>query len=52
MPISTRIFWAVILVAMDLMVFLAPLTAGVMVYVLIARPAWFKRFVDDLYAGT
>lgn len=46
---TERILWAVLILAIDLVAFVIPLTAFVAVYVLLARPAWFKGFVSKLY---
>jgi len=37
------------LIAADLLFFMVPVVPVVAAYVLLARPAWFKDFVDDLY---
>jgi hypothetical protein len=52
--ISERKIWliAAALIAADLALFMVPVVPFVVAYVLIARPPWFKDFVDDLYDGT
>jgi hypothetical protein len=49
---STRTVWliAVGLIAADLLFFMVPIVPVAAAYVLLVRPAWFKDFVDDLYA--
>ncbi|MFO8099104.1 MAG: hypothetical protein R6T83_05700 [Salinibacter sp.] len=38
------------LIAVDLLFVMVPILPVAAVYVLLARPPWFKAFVDDLYA--
>jgi hypothetical protein len=40
---------AIAIIAVDLLVFVVPVVPLVAVYILLARPRWFKQFVDDLY---
>ena len=49
---STRTVWLIAagLIAADLLFFMVPVVPFAAAYVLLARPAWFKDFVDDLYA--
>ena len=49
---SPRTVWliAAALIAVDLLFFMVPIVPFAAAYVLLARPAWFKDFVDDLYA--
>jgi len=42
-------FIAIGLIVVDLALFMVPVVPLVAAYVLIARPPWFKSFVDDLY---
>jgi hypothetical protein len=48
---SERTIWliAVGLIVFDLAVFMVPVVPVLAAYVLVARPPWFKTFVDDLY---
>jgi hypothetical protein len=48
---TDRILLAAAVVAVDLLLFVLPLTGLLAAWILIARPPWFRRFVDDLYAG-
>jgi hypothetical protein len=48
---TNRILWAVAIVAVDSLIFLLPLAASVAAYVLIARPAWFKEWVLQVYGA-
>jgi len=49
--ISERQIWliAIGLIAVDLAFFMVPIVPVLAAYVLIARPPWFKTFVDDVY---
>lgn len=46
---STRIQLAVIVLLADFLVFFLPLGAALLAFVLIARPAWFIRLVNQVY---
>ncbi len=48
---SDRWLIAIALVLIDLFIFVAPLTGLFAAWVLIARPAWFRRWVDELYSS-
>jgi hypothetical protein len=37
------------IIVFDLVVFMVPIVPLVAAYVLIARPPWFKEFIDDVY---
>jgi hypothetical protein len=52
--ISEQTIWliAVGLIVFDLVVFMVPVVPVLAAYVLVARPPWFKTFVDDLYDGS
>jgi hypothetical protein len=39
-------------ILLDIAVFMVPIVPFVVAYVLVARPPWFKRFVDDIYGET
>lgn len=49
--ISEQTIWliAVGLIVLDLALFVVPVVPFVAAYVLVARPPWFKAFVDALY---
>jgi hypothetical protein len=51
--ISERTIWliAVGLIVLDLAVFMVPIVPILAAYVIVARPPWFKTFVDDLYGS-
>ncbi len=47
-----RFKWILVLVALFLTdIGPIPLTASVMLYILLFRPLWFKKFVEHLYIG-
>lgn len=45
----SRLLLALSVVLIDILVFILPLTAFFFAYVIIARPRWFKEWVDRLY---
>ncbi len=50
MRLIDRWFLAVALVVIDVAIFVVPLTGLFAAYVLLVRPAWFQRWVEQLYA--
>jgi len=40
------------LVVIDVAIFVVPLTGLFAAYILLARPPWFRRWVEDLYSQT
>lgn len=46
-----RIFLATVIVLVDMLIFALPLTALFVCYVLMARPVWFRKWVEDLYGN-
>lgn len=46
---TDRILIAVAVVAVDLLLFALPLTGILAAYLVLARPPWFREFVDRLY---
>jgi hypothetical protein len=48
---SDRWLIAIALVLIDLFIFVLPLTSLFAAWVLIGRPTWFKRWVDELYSS-
>lgn len=48
---SDRWLIAIALVLVDLFIFVVPLTGLFAAYALIARPPWFKSWVDELYSS-
>ncbi len=49
MDAQQRWLLAILLVLIDLVAVVVPLTAIGAAYVLIARPPWFRRWVAELY---
>ena len=50
MDIWERVLIAIAVVAVDLVLFALPLTGILAAFVILARPPWFRRWVDRLYA--
>lgn len=48
---TERISLAIAIVLVDLLLFALPLTGLAAAYVLIARPPWFRGWVERLYEG-
>jgi len=48
---TQRVVLALALIAVDLVAVALPLTAFGLAYVIIARPRWFKQWVERLYAS-
>jgi len=46
--------WAIAaaIILVDLAVFMVPIVPIVAAYILIARPPWFKTFIDDVYKSS
>jgi hypothetical protein len=51
MRLAERLFWALLIVVVDAVAFAVPLAALVIAYVVLARPAWFRKWVGRLYDG-
>ncbi len=49
MTTTERIALAVLIVVLDVAVFVIPVTGLVAAWVLLARPPWFREWVDRLY---
>ena len=49
MRLADRLVWALVIVIVDTAVFAIPLAALILAYVLIARPRWFREWVEKLY---
>ena len=49
--ISKQQIWLIAfgLIALDLTLFMVPIVPFLVAYVLLARPRWFKDFIDDVY---
>jgi hypothetical protein len=48
MPLAERLVWALLIVIVDAAAFALPLAALVLAYVLLARPRWFRDWVEQL----
>lgn len=46
---ADRWMLALTIVLVDLVLFVVPLTGLVAAYVLVVRPPWFRRWVEELY---
>jgi hypothetical protein len=46
--------WAIAaaIIIVDLAVFMIPIVPIVAAYILVARPPWFKTFIDDVYESS
>ncbi len=51
MTTGERVFIAAAVVLVDLVLFALPLTGLLAAYLILARPPWFRQWVDRLYAG-
>lgn len=49
MTFGERLFLALTILLVDILIFAVPLTAFFAVYMLLARPAWFKLWIDRVY---
>ncbi len=49
MDTNTRWLLAIVLVLVDLVAVVVPLTAILVAYVLIVRPPWFREWAERLY---
>jgi hypothetical protein len=49
MRLTERLIWALLIVVVDAVAFAVPLAALVIAYVVVARPAWFREWVERLY---
>lgn len=47
---TDRWLLAIALVVIDVAIFVVPLTGLFAAYILLARPPWFKNWVDQLYS--
>ncbi len=47
---TDRWLLAIALVVIDVAIFVVPLTGLFAAYILLARPPWFKSWVDQLYS--
>jgi hypothetical protein len=51
MSMINRVLLALGVVALDLVVFVVPLTALFLAYILIYNPPWFRKFLSNLDTG-
>lgn len=51
MSSSDRWLLAIIVVVLDTVLLVVPITGLAVAYVIVARPSWFRRWVDELYAS-
>jgi hypothetical protein len=49
MTITERVVLALVIIAVDLVLFVLPLTGLAAAYVIVARPPWFREWVERLY---
>lgn len=49
MRLADRVLWALLVVGVDAVAFAIPLSAILLAYVLLARPPWFRDWVEQLY---
>ena len=49
MRLADRLVWALLIVLVDTAAFAVPLVALLLAYVLLARPRWFRDWVEQLY---
>ena len=52
MRTTDRWLLAISLIVVDVAIFMVPLTGLFAAYILLARPLWFRRWVEDLYSQT
>jgi hypothetical protein len=51
MKMTHRVLLALGVIAVDLVVFLLPLTALFLAYILVYNPPWFRELINSLDAG-
>jgi hypothetical protein len=49
MRLADRLVWALLLVIVDTAAFAVPLAAFLLAYVVLARPLWFRNWVEQIY---
>jgi hypothetical protein len=50
MSLTERLVLAVAIVLVDLVVFVVPLTGLAAAWIILARPLWFREWVERLYS--
>ena len=48
MRFTQRVLLSIGILLIDLIVFFLPLTALFLVYIILANPVWFRKFLQDL----
>jgi hypothetical protein len=48
MSLTYRVFLAIFILLVDLVIFFLPITAALVAYVLIFNPPWFREFINRL----
>mgnify|MGYP000034155469 FL=1 len=48
MSFTQRVLLSIGILLIDLIVFFLPLTALFLVYIILANPVWFRKFLQDL----
>jgi hypothetical protein len=48
---AERWFLALAIVVLDVVIVVVPITALTVAFLIVARPAWLRRWIDELYAG-
>jgi hypothetical protein len=51
MSTAERVALAALIVVLDVAVFMVPVTGLLAAWVLLARPPWFRQWVQRLYGG-
>lgn len=51
MTVGERIAVAGLIIVVDVVLFAVPLTGLVAAWILLARPLWFRRWVEQLYGN-
>lgn len=46
-----KILFTALILLVDMLLFMLPITAFVVIYVIWARPVWFRDWVENLYRG-
>jgi hypothetical protein len=49
MRLADRLVWVLLIVSVDFAAFAVPLAAVLIAYILLARPLWFRDWVEHLY---
>jgi hypothetical protein len=52
MTATARLVLAVVIVAVDLVLVVVPLTGLLAAYLILVRPPWFQAWVERLYQGS